>query len=141
MFRRTFFSPLALVVSPVLFGFSAPTLAQPKYPTRAISLIVPFAPGGSTDVAARAMSIFMQKRWGVPVNVVNKPGGNTIPGTLEVYSAAPDGYTILADGLPMSSLLEVVVKDLPFKGCWYTSTRPPSAPSQARSRAAPPSTR
>ena len=49
------------------------------------------------------------------INVVNKPGGNTIPGTLEVYSAAPDGYTILADGLPMSSLLEVVAKDLPFK--------------------------
>ena len=115
MFRRKLVSLLALLVAPILVAFCAPTLAQPKYPTRAISLIVPFAPGGSTDVAARAMSIFLQKKWGVPVNVVNKPGGNTIPGTLEVYSAAPDGYTILADGLPMSSLLEVVVKDLPFK--------------------------
>ncbi len=106
---------IAFVLSSVLCAFSSPGQAQPKYPTRPINLIVPFAPGGSTDLAARAMATFLQKKWGVAVNVVNKPGGNTIPGTLEVYSAAPDGYTILADGLPMSSLLEVVVKDLPFK--------------------------
>ncbi len=115
MFQRTFVSSLASFVFAVLFALTAPAFAQPRYPTRAVTLIVPFAPGGSTDVAARAMSIFLQKKWGVPVNVVNKPGGNTIPGTLEVYSAAPDGYTMLADGLPMSSLLEVVVRDLPFK--------------------------
>ena len=89
--------------------------APAKYPTRAIDLIVPFAPGGSTDMAARAMGNFLTKKWGVPVNVVNKPGGNTIPGTLEVYSANPDGYTMLGDGLPMCSLLDVVVDDLPFK--------------------------
>jgi tripartite-type tricarboxylate transporter receptor subunit TctC len=89
--------------------------APDKYPTRAINVIVPFTAGGSTDTSARAMATFLTKKWGVPVNVVNKPGGNTIPGTLEMYSANPDGYTMLADGLPMSSLLDVVVKDLPFK--------------------------
>src|SRR3954462_7682368 len=113
MFRRKLVSLFASFIAPALLLFCEPTLAQPKYPTRAINLIVPFAPGGSTDVAARAMAGFLQKKWGVPGNVVNKPGGNTIPGTLQVYSAAPDGYTILADGLPMSLLLEVVVKDLP----------------------------
>jgi len=66
-------------------------------------------------MAARATANFLNKRWGVSVNVVNKPGGNTIPGTLEVYSAKPDGYTMLGDGLPMCSLLDVVIKDLPFK--------------------------
>lgn len=115
MSRRIFVALLAIILSSVLFGLSVETHAQPKYPTRAINVIVPFTPGGSTDLSARAMAAFLQKKWGVAVNVVNKPGGNTIPGTLEVYSSPPDGYTILADGLPMSSLLEVVVKDLPFK--------------------------
>ncbi len=99
----------------VSIGWVAGVQSQEKYPTRAINLIVPFAPGGSTDVAARVNASFLSKKWGVPVNVINKPGGNTIPGQLEVYSSAADGYTVLGDGLPMCSLLEVVVKDLPFK--------------------------
>jgi tripartite-type tricarboxylate transporter receptor subunit TctC len=89
--------------------------AQEKYPSRAISIVVPFAPGGSTDMSARATASFLAKKWGVPVNVINKGGGNTIPGQLEVYNAPPDGYTMLGDGLPMCSLLDVVVKDLPFR--------------------------
>jgi tripartite-type tricarboxylate transporter receptor subunit TctC len=88
---------------------------QEKYPTRAINIIVPFAPGGSTYTSARVTASFVSKKWGVPVNVVNKPGGNTIPGTLEVYASPPDGYTLLGDALPMCSLLDVAVKDLPFK--------------------------
>jgi len=52
---------------------------------------------------------------GCPVNVVNKPGGNTLPACVEVFQARPDGYTILADGLGSSSMLPLVVKDLPFK--------------------------
>lgn len=110
-FRKAFLLCLALI----LIGWASEVQAQGKYPTRAINIIVPFTPGGSTDMAARAMAPFLTKRWKVPVNVVNKPGGNTIPGTFEVYSSPPDGYTMLSDGLPMCSLLEVVVKDLPFK--------------------------
>ncbi len=99
----------------VLIGWASGIQSQEKYPTRAINVILPFAPGGSTDVAARVTASFLSKKWGVPINVINKPGGNTIPGQLEVYSSPPDGYTVLGDGLPMCSLLEVVVKDLPFK--------------------------
>ena len=115
MSRKILVAALAAVLFPVLSGFSVQARAQPKYPTRPVNVIVPFTPGGSTDMAARAMATFLQKKWGVAVNVVNKPGGNTIPGTLEVYSSPPDGYTMLADAVPMSSLLDVVVKDLPFK--------------------------
>ncbi len=115
MSRRIIVALFAIVLTSVLCELAVETQAQPKYPTRSINVVVPFTPGGSTDLAARAMATFLQKKWSVAVNVVNKPGGNTIPGTLEVYSSPPDGYTILADGLPMSSLLEVVVKDLPFK--------------------------
>jgi len=99
----------------LIIGMPLEGLSADQYPSRPINVIVPFSPGGSTDTSARAMADFLSKKWNVPVNVVNKPGGNTIPGTLEVYSAAPDGYTILADGQPMSTLLDVVIKDLPFK--------------------------
>lgn len=112
---KVFLKGFLLLSVLVVMGWVGYAQSQEKYPARAINLIVPFAPGGSTDMAARAMGPFLTKKWGVPVNVINKPGGNTIPGTLEVYSAPPDGYTMLADALPMCSLLEVVVKDLPFK--------------------------
>ena len=98
-----------------LSGAFGPLKAGEKYPNRAINVIVPFTPGGSTDMMSRTIAPFLNKKWGVPVNIINKPGGNTIPGQLEVYNTPPDGYTILADGLPMCSLLGVVVKDVPFK--------------------------
>ncbi len=113
--RKFLLVSLALFSLFVLLGGTHQVQSQQKYPTRAINMIVPFTPGGSTDMAARAMAVFLNKKWGVAVNVVNKPGGNTIPGQLEVYTSTPDGYTMLADGLPMCSLLELVVKDLPFK--------------------------
>jgi tripartite-type tricarboxylate transporter receptor subunit TctC len=89
--------------------------SQEKYPTRAIEIIVPFSPGGSTDLMARIIAPFMSKKWGVPVNVVNKPGGNTVPACLEVYNARPDGYTMLMDGTPSATLVVAAVKNLPFK--------------------------
>ena len=51
----------------------------------------------------------------LPINVVNKPGGNTVPACLEVYRANPDGYTLLADGNPSSSMVGIVMKNIPFK--------------------------
>ena len=113
--KRHFLIWFLLILSFLLTIFVAQSQAQEKYPNRAITIIVPFSPGGSTDTSARAMAVFLNKKWGVPVNVFNKPGGNTIPGVLEVYQASPDGYTLLADGLPMCSLLELVVDNLPFK--------------------------
>jgi tripartite-type tricarboxylate transporter receptor subunit TctC len=89
--------------------------AQDKYPSRAIDIICPFAAGGSTDLITRVTAAYLNKKWGVPVNVVNKPGGNTVPACLEVYQAKPDGYTLLADGNPSSSMVGIVIKTLPFK--------------------------
>ena len=104
-----------LVIVLLFAGWVQQVQAQVKYPTRAIDIIVPYAPGGGTDLSARITAAYLSKRWGVPVNVVNKPGGNTVPACLEVYNAAPDGYTVLQDGLGSGPLLEVVVKNLPFK--------------------------
>lgn len=86
-----------------------------KYPTRAIDILVPFSAGGAADLTGRLLADFCKKEWRVPVNVINKPGGNTLIATLEMYQADPDGYTLLLDNRNAASLLPFVVKDLPIK--------------------------
>jgi tripartite-type tricarboxylate transporter receptor subunit TctC len=112
--KRKFTLVLVLAMSMVTIAFYSPVNSQEKYPNRAIDIIVPFAPGAATDLASRLTAAFLNKKWGVPVNVVNKPGGNTVPACLEVYNAKPDGYTILADNNPSSSMTPIVVKTLPY---------------------------
>lgn len=94
---------------------NASLLAQPAYPTRSIDIICGFGPGGSIDLTSRITAAYLRKKWGYPLNVVNKPGGNTVPACLDVYNAAPDGYTLLADPPGSSSTLEATVRNLPFK--------------------------
>ena len=89
--------------------------SQPKYPERAIDLICPYGAGGATDTNARIVADWLKRKWGVPINVINKPGGMTIPGNVEVYSATPDGYTLLADCQSSCGMLEVSGVKLPFK--------------------------
>ncbi|MEP9378145.1 tripartite tricarboxylate transporter substrate binding protein [Aquabacter sp. CN5-332] len=84
-----------------------------SYPNKAIDLIVPFAPGGSTTLSGRAVAQALEEYWKVPVRVVSKPGGNTIPAVEEVMRAPPDGYTLLIDSAASASMLEVVVKNPP----------------------------
>jgi len=65
-----------------------------NYPTRAVRLMVPFPPGGATDIVGRLVSAKMQDVWGQPVVVENKPGAGTVVGTDYVAKSAPDGYTL-----------------------------------------------
>jgi len=92
-----------------------PTSAQEKYPTKPVELIVPFAAGASTDSGARVIAQALEARWKVPIKVVNKPGGNTVPAVNDVMTARPDGSILLVDGPPQSSMLDTVVKNLAFK--------------------------
>jgi tripartite-type tricarboxylate transporter receptor subunit TctC len=86
--------PLLAVAAFVLAGFpNRPALAI--YPERAIRIVVPFAPGGGTDVVARTLAQDMAKDLGVSVIIENKPGAGTIIGTQAVAASAPDGYTLL----------------------------------------------
>lgn len=94
---------------------ATPAAAQDKYPTKAIDLIVPFTAGAATDLGGRTIARLLEAKWGLPLRVINKPGGNTVPAVSEVARAKPDGYTLLVDGPPQSSMIEVVVKDLPYK--------------------------
>lgn len=85
-----------------------------KYPSQPMDIIVPFAAGAATDYLTRFMAEELSKKWGQPVNVVNKPGGNTVIGTHAVMSASPDGYTIMADSIGSSSG-QVGLKGIPYE--------------------------
>ena len=110
--RNGVFIGLCLLVT---IGWAEQAQSQSKYPTRAIEIIVPFVPGGSSDLATRIAADYLKKKWKVPVNIVNKPGGNTIPAVLEMYSANPDGYTLFAENAGSNVSLEIATKELPFK--------------------------
>src|SRR6185295_1862150 len=71
------------------------THALAAYPDRIIRIVVPFAPGGGTDVVARTLAQEMAKDLGASVIIENKPGAGTILGTQAVAASAPDGYTLL----------------------------------------------
>lgn len=71
-----------------------PNLAWAAYPEKPIELIVPYGPGGGTDLSARVLAPAIEKILGQPVVVVNKPGGGGAKALTQIYASKPDGYTI-----------------------------------------------
>jgi tripartite-type tricarboxylate transporter receptor subunit TctC len=101
----------------VLLALASPSFAQ-SYPTRSITLIVPFAPGGPADVLGRLIGQKMSEDLGQQVVIDNRPGANTIIGAQAVAKAKPDGYTLLLaiDGtLVMNPFLYSKLSYDPFK--------------------------
>ncbi|HET6838876.1 MAG TPA: tripartite tricarboxylate transporter substrate binding protein [Bradyrhizobium sp.] len=85
---------LALMALAVMPAYSSEK-AWALYPDRVVRIVVPFAPGGGTDVIARTLAQEMAKDLGVSVIVENRPGAGTIIGTQAVAASEPDGYTLL----------------------------------------------
>ncbi|HWI83631.1 tripartite tricarboxylate transporter substrate binding protein [Ramlibacter sp.] len=80
-----------------------PAASAADYPNRTIRIVVPFAPGGGSDVVTRLMADKMAADLGAAVIVDNKPGASSIIGTDAVARAAPDGYTILMTNSAITS--------------------------------------
>ena len=100
-----------------LLTLAAPALAQ-SYPTRSITLIVPFAPGGPADLLGRLIGQKLSEEFGQQIVVDNRSGANTIIGAQAVAKASPDGYTLLMaiDGtLVMNPFLYSKLSYDPFK--------------------------
>src|SRR3981189_3587724 len=95
-FRR---APKSMVMLSALVAFVPAALASDKalalYPDRIVRIVVPFAPGGGTDVVARTLAQEMAKDLGASIIIENKPGAGTIIGTQAVATSPPDGYTLL----------------------------------------------
>lgn len=85
---------VAACAATVLFGFTAPAAAQDSYPNAPIRLVVPFAPGGSTDLVGRMIAEYIGKGLGQSVVVENKAGAGGALGAEYIARSKPDGYTL-----------------------------------------------
>jgi tripartite-type tricarboxylate transporter receptor subunit TctC len=95
-FRRSL-SRRTLLAVPALAALPAPFRAPlaDTWPSKAVHIVVPFAPGGSGDITARLVGKYMEDKTGQPFVVENKAGANGIVGVLSVKSSTPDGYTLM----------------------------------------------
>ncbi|MDO9194858.1 MAG: tripartite tricarboxylate transporter substrate binding protein [Rhodoferax sp.] len=93
--------------------FTASALAQ-NYPTRPIRLVVPFTPGGSTDILARAVGMELTKAWGQPVVIDNVPGAGGAIGADKVAKAPADGYTLLMGHIGTLAVNPSLYPKLPY---------------------------
>lgn len=100
------------VAALAVFG-STFTYAQ-TYPSKPVTLVAPFPPGGSTDVLARLLASRLEARLGQTVVVDNKPGANGAIGAAAVARAKPDGYTILLMGASSFSVNPLIYKNLNY---------------------------
>ena len=96
-------------------ALASPALAQPGYPTRPLRIIVPWPPGGANDVMARIAGDHLQRAWGQPVVIENRPGGGGSLGTDLVAKAAPDGYTLLLGSVGPLTVNPSLYVSLPYE--------------------------
>lgn len=88
--------------------------AADTYPSKPITMVVPFPPGGSTDVIGRLFAAKLGARLGQTVVIENKPGANTSIGAVAVARAAPDGYTLMITGAPTFTLNSLLYSNLNY---------------------------
>ena len=97
----------AILLSPIL-------VAGEPYPSKPIRLVVPFPPGGSLDVVARAIGQKLSEAWGQPVVIDNRPGAGGNIGADVVAKSAPDGYTILEGALSTHAVNVSLYAKMPY---------------------------
>ncbi|HBK44000.1 MULTISPECIES: tripartite tricarboxylate transporter substrate binding protein [unclassified Polynucleobacter] len=104
-----------LLVLASIFGASFAAFAQStaNYPDKTIKIIVPYAPGAFNDAMARIFARKLQASMGQPVVVENKPGGGTVIGTDAAAKSAPDGYTLVVNGFPLT-VNQFLLAKLPY---------------------------
>ena len=98
----------------VLASLVLPAAAQAPWPTKPITFVVPFAPGGNTDTLARLIGQKLSPVLGQPIVVENKPGAGGNVGSGFVAKAKPDGYTILGGTISSHAINASVYPDLPY---------------------------
>jgi tripartite-type tricarboxylate transporter receptor subunit TctC len=93
--------------------WAAPAQAQ-NYPTKPIHILVPYAPGGITDIASRILGAKLTEAWGQQVVVENRPGGNGFIAMTAAAKAAPDGYTLVMATVGDVAINPAMFKEMPY---------------------------
>jgi tripartite-type tricarboxylate transporter receptor subunit TctC len=106
---KTLAGRAVLVAVAISLALAGAALAQEPYPTRPITLVVPFPPGGVADLTARPLAAALERGLRQPVGVVNKQGAAGAVGMQSVAVAKPDGYTLLVGLVSISTIPEVDV--------------------------------
>ena len=121
MLRLTRRSAL-LLSAPALCGIGAAARAQqapagaaPWRPASQVRIVVPAAPGGTTDIMGRLSAQHLQSRWNVPVVVENRSGAGGTIGTVDVVRAAPNGLTLLSGNIGPQAIAHTLFRNLPYR--------------------------
>src|SRR5215813_14458000 len=111
-FPLTLLIGLGALAGAVLAG--NPAVAQ-SYPNKEIKFVVPFPPGGVTDLNARILAKYLSKLWEQPVTVTSMPGGGGTDGTMFVLGSPKDGYTMMVSATGQGTQNPAIDSKLPYK--------------------------
>ena len=98
----------------VTMGLNAGPAGAQTYPSKPIHILIPYAPGGIADIAARIVGAKLTEAWGQQVVVENRPGGNGFIAMSAAAKAAPDGYTLVMATAGDLTLSPALFKDMPY---------------------------
>ncbi|MCA3188844.1 tripartite tricarboxylate transporter substrate binding protein [Cupriavidus sp.] len=113
---RSVLKSLLCGAAALAMSFTGQAGAADAYPVKPVTLIVPWAAGGSTDILARVLSEHLTRSLGQPVIVDNKPGASGNIGSAMVARAQPDGYTLLIGSMSTHAMNPALMANMPFKG-------------------------
>jgi tripartite-type tricarboxylate transporter receptor subunit TctC len=99
-----------LLLSTLALAVGGPALAQDKYPSKPVKIIVPYAPGGGTDITARLFGDHMKNNLGQQFVVENKPGAFGILAIEEMARSKPDGYTLMIGNVSTNAITPILFK-------------------------------
>jgi tripartite-type tricarboxylate transporter receptor subunit TctC len=105
---------MGISVLAILATLALPAQAQP-YPSRPVTIVVPFAAGGGSDLLARLVAQKLEERLGKPFIIENKPGAGTTIAAMQVVRAAPDGYTLMQGTSSTMAINVTMNKKLPYE--------------------------
>jgi len=105
---------ILLLMSAFLLTFVGPGTAE-EFPSKEVTMIVPYAAGGGSDLIARVAALAAEKILGKPIVVINKPGANAVKGMTELAHAKADGYTIGTFSVPLLTVKQMGLAQVDYK--------------------------